>query len=124
MGFSRQGYWRELPDPPPGDLPAQGLNPYLTSPALAGGFFTTSPAWEARLLLYPVSTPEGTLSLRGISHEGSMVTTKFLLFPTEMVDITCFKSNTENETHTFIGGGKTVIPCFKGRNYRKTSDKM
>ena len=32
-----------LPDPPPGDLPDTGIEPTsLTSPALAGGFFTTS----------------------------------------------------------------------------------
>ena len=27
LGFSRQEYWRELPVPPPGDLPDQGLKP-------------------------------------------------------------------------------------------------
>ena len=29
MGLSRQGYWRGLPCPPPGDLPDPGLNPCL-----------------------------------------------------------------------------------------------
>ena len=29
MGFSRPGYWSVLPCPPPGDLPAQGLNSCL-----------------------------------------------------------------------------------------------
>ena len=48
MGFSRQEYWSGLPCPPPGDLPHPGIEPEsLTSPALAGGFFTTSAAWEA-----------------------------------------------------------------------------
>ena len=43
MGFSRQEYWSGLPCPPPGDLPDPGLKlESLTSPALAGGFFTTS----------------------------------------------------------------------------------
>ena len=43
MGFSRQEYWRGLPCPPPGDLPDSGIEPTsLTSPALAGGFLTTS----------------------------------------------------------------------------------
>ena len=47
MGFSRQEYRSGLPCPPPGDLPNAGLKP--TSPAApAGGFFTTSPTWEAR----------------------------------------------------------------------------
>ena len=27
MGFSRQGYWSELPRPPPGDLPDSGIEP-------------------------------------------------------------------------------------------------
>ena len=43
MGFSRQEYWSGLPLPPPGDLPNPEIKPAsLTSPALAGGFFTTS----------------------------------------------------------------------------------
>ena len=47
MGFSRQEYWSGLPCPPPGTLPKQGIElTSLMSPALAGGFFTTSPAWE------------------------------------------------------------------------------
>ena len=34
--------------PPPGDLPDPGIEPlFLTSPALADGFFTTSATWEA-----------------------------------------------------------------------------
>ena len=52
MGFSRQEHGSGLPCPPPGDLsdPAteQGLNARpLKSPALEGGFFTTSETWEA-----------------------------------------------------------------------------
>ena len=48
QGFSRQGYWRGLPFPPPGDLPDPGIKPAsLMSPALAGGFFTTQATWEA-----------------------------------------------------------------------------
>ena len=48
VGFSRQGYWSGLPCPPPGDLPDPGIDPVsLRSPALAGGFFTTSATWEA-----------------------------------------------------------------------------
>ena len=43
MGFSRQEYWSGLPCLPPGDLPDPGIEPgSLMSPALAGGFFTTS----------------------------------------------------------------------------------
>ena len=48
MGFSRQEHWSGLPCPPPGHLPNPGMDPHLlTSPALAGGLFTTSAAWEA-----------------------------------------------------------------------------
>ena len=46
MGFSRQEDWSGLPCPPPGDLPDPGIEPAsLTSPALAGGFLTTSSTW-------------------------------------------------------------------------------
>ena len=41
--FSRQEYWSGLPFPPPGELLDLGIKPvFLTSPALAGRFFTTS----------------------------------------------------------------------------------
>ena len=47
MGFSRLEYCGGLPCPPPGDLPDPGIEPaFLTSPALAGGFFTTSTTLE------------------------------------------------------------------------------
>ena len=47
MEFSREEYWSRLLCPPPGDLPDPGIKPTsLMSPALAGGFFTTSATWE------------------------------------------------------------------------------
>jgi len=50
VGFSRQEYWSGLPFPPPGDLPNPGIEPISpVSPALAGGFFTTSATWEAHV---------------------------------------------------------------------------
>ena len=37
-----------MPCPPPGDLPDPGIEPTsFMSPALTGGFFTTSATWEA-----------------------------------------------------------------------------
>ena len=37
-----------LPCPPPEDLPDPGIKPVsLASPALGGGFFTTSATWES-----------------------------------------------------------------------------
>ena len=49
MGFSRQEYWSGFPCPPQGDLLNPGIEPQcLESPALGGGFFTTSATWEAQ----------------------------------------------------------------------------
>ena len=43
MGSSRQGYWSGLPGHPPEDLPDPQIEPEsLLSPALAGGYFSTS----------------------------------------------------------------------------------
>ena len=48
MAFSRQEYWSGLPFTSPEDLPDPGINPIsLTSPALAGSFFTIIATWEA-----------------------------------------------------------------------------
>ena len=48
MGFSRQEYQNGLPFPPPGDLRDPGIKlTSLTSPELAGGFFTKIATWEA-----------------------------------------------------------------------------
>ena len=52
MGFFRQEYCSGLPSPSPGDLPDPGIKPAsFMSPALAGGFFTTSTTSEALLTL-------------------------------------------------------------------------
>ena len=54
MGFCRQECWSGLPCPLPGDLPNSGSEPApLTSPALAGRFFTTSATCEALILVSP-----------------------------------------------------------------------
>jgi len=47
MEFSWQEYWSGVPFLPLGDLPDPGIE--SASPALAGGFFTTSATWEALL---------------------------------------------------------------------------
>ena len=53
MGFSRQEYWTGFPYPPLGDLPNPGIElKSPVSPALAGGFFTTSATWETLLSYY------------------------------------------------------------------------
>ena len=44
VGFSSQEYWSGLPFPSPEDLPDPEIKPAsLTSPELAGRFFTTVP---------------------------------------------------------------------------------
>ena len=49
MGFSRREYWGGLPRLPPGDLPDLGIKPaFLTSPSLAGWFFTISTTWQRK----------------------------------------------------------------------------
>ena len=51
MGFSRQDYWSGLPCPPSGDLPDPRIEPEsLTSPVLAGRFFTNSATRETHSL--------------------------------------------------------------------------
>ena len=51
IGFSRQEYWSGLPCTTIGDLHNPGMETTsLMSPALAGGFFTTSPTWEAQAI--------------------------------------------------------------------------
>ena len=57
MGFCRQEYRSGLPCPSPGDLLGPGIEPAsLTSPALSGGFSTTSATWEAHLFHRKVCT--------------------------------------------------------------------
>ena len=47
MRFSRQEYWSGFPYPSPGALPNPKIKPAsFASPALAGGFFTTSSTLE------------------------------------------------------------------------------
>ena len=73
MGFSRQEYW--VAGPAPGDLHDPGTEPTsLVSPALAGGFFTTSATWRDLLLgsgSSPAPLEEGGLrGLCGVAPRG------------------------------------------------------
>ena len=84
MGFSRPGYWRGLPSPPPGDLPDAGIEPpspvTSATPALASEFFTTSATWEAKisaetpcnLPLMPGESSHSCLSLSRLSAAQSL----------------------------------------------------
>ena len=46
-----------------GIIPPQGSNPHLMPPALAGKFFATSAAWEARLRAWLLTPQESLLDL-------------------------------------------------------------
>ena len=63
LGFSRQEYWSGLPFPSSGHLPDPGIKP--TSPALAGGFFTTEPPGKSACMwatgIKPGALPSITL---------------------------------------------------------------
>ena len=49
---SKIEYWSGPPRPPPGNLSNPGIeHGSLMSPALVGGFFTTSTTWEAEAAL-------------------------------------------------------------------------
>ena len=76
MGFSRQEYCSGLPLPAPGCLPNSGIKPASpASPVLAGGFFTTSTAWETleqipQAELHPWKTGEVQTPEQGLFREG------------------------------------------------------
>ena len=54
------------PFPPPGDLPNPRIKPMsLTSPALAGGFFTTSATCITKLIQFSVSATSGQWCFQG-----------------------------------------------------------
>ena len=76
MGFSRQEYWSALPCLPPRDLPEPGIEPKsLTSPALAGRFFTLSTIWEApfSMLYSPFPSAESLLEETLVSQMGDLL---------------------------------------------------
>ena len=56
MEFSKQEYWSRFPCPPPEHLPDRDwTHVCLTSPALAGRFFTTSAPWEALVSMLKIA---------------------------------------------------------------------
>jgi len=76
MGFSRQEYWSVLPCPLPGDLLSPGIKPTsLISPALAGGFFTTSATWESQWVLH-----SNFLSFLGITMNANFLFSMYFIF--------------------------------------------
>ena len=77
MGFSRQEYWSGLPFSTPRGLPNPGIEP--TSPALAGGFFTTvlpgKPKWGSEPAANPFGIP--FLLIPAIAHTVSQGIKRF-----------------------------------------------
>ena len=64
MGFSRKEYWSGLPFPIPGDLDGPEIKPVsLMSPALAGGFLTTSTTYQCYIKMLE-STDLGKAQIR------------------------------------------------------------
>ena len=57
MGFSTQECWSKSPCPSPRDLPNPGIEPSsLTSPALAGEFFTTRPPGKSLYFICSINS--------------------------------------------------------------------
>ena len=81
MGLSRQKYWSGLPCPPPGDIAdPETKSMSLTSPASAGGFFTTNATWEAPYELMFVSAfhvQRGFISSRDLAKGYSLMLNNF-----------------------------------------------
>ena len=67
MGFPSQEYWSGLPCPPPRDLPDLGIElASLSSPTLAGRFFTSSNTWDnllSGLKIYSVLSENNLIQL-------------------------------------------------------------
>ena len=123
MGFSRQGCWRGLPCPPPGDLPDPGFKPAsLMSPALAGGFFTTSAPWEtwhACTLCNPMDySPPGSSvcgvlqarMLQGVAMPSSRGSSR----PKDRTPVSCVSCISRQILyHGATGGAIYAPPCVK-----------
>ena len=61
MGFSRQKYWRGLPCPPPGDLPASGIELATpVSPVLQEDSLPTNAIREAAVTMWIYKSHESS----------------------------------------------------------------
>ena len=105
MGSSRQEYWSGLPCPPPGDRPDPGIeSTSLISPALAGGFFTTSATWEVPILVFGTikfkKNGQGLISILPICQYCS------LEHPQEN------KTKIPSTQSLFVRKWKSEMPCY------------
>ena len=84
MGFFRQEYWSGLPCPPLEGLPNPEIQlASLLSPALAGGFFTTSTTWEA-LDLNISDAPCLLLGRKVMTNLDSILKSRDITLPTKV----------------------------------------
>ena len=70
MGLSRLEYWRGLLCPPPGDLPDQGSNLCLLSPALVGSSLPPAPPGKPSQFFFFKSTRESQKWLKAGDASG------------------------------------------------------
>ena len=69
MGFSRQEYWSGFAMPSSKGSSCPGIKPAsLKSPALAGGFFTTSATWKANSVKFSCSVLSDSLWPHELQH--------------------------------------------------------
>ena len=115
VGFSRQEYWSGLPFPSPGDLPNLGIEPVsLTSPALGGGFFTTSATWEAPTRKFAPNARAGwavleVLAWREVDLSLSSVSTWTLSSPHTSANKTSISCR---DVGSYSQGNRTITVLF------------
>ena len=112
IGFSRQEYWSGLPCPPPGDLPNPVIKPKsLTSPALAGGFFTNSATWETLLMaqrrvkMVGNGSSETLKRVEKFKKSGEGLAMPLLEWSCKESDTTERQTHTHTHTHTLSEKG-------------------
>ena len=101
MGFCRQEYWSRLLCPPPGGLPNLGIEPAsLTSPALAGRFFTTSAIWEVPMYI-----------IQHINTQPLTLVTVSPLLPMSDAKLS-WTPGLWQSSHRFLLGSVPTYPCL------------
>ena len=108
--FSRQEHWSGLPCSPPGNILHPGIEPVsLISPALAGGFFTTSATWKWVAQSCPILCDSMNCSLPGSSIPGILQARTL-----EWVAISFSRGSSQSRYRTQVSHylGSPFIPYF------------
>ena len=113
MRFSRQEYWSGLPCPPPGGLPDPGIESSShMSPALAGGFFTTTATWEAQFhTLSRSNTVASNVTL-------ALFTAQFALFSLQWLRLSHLGQHIRSE-QGLPGGASSKEPACQCRRLKR-----